>query len=29
MEFLKKNPELLEINRRVAELSSYREVLEN
>jgi len=29
MDFLKKNPELLEINRRVAELTSYREVLEN
>jgi len=29
MNLLKENPELLEINRRVAELSSYREVLEN
>ena len=27
--FLNKNPELLEINRRIAEASNYREVLEN
>lgn len=29
MDFLNKNPELLEINRRVAEMSNYRAVLEN
>jgi spore coat polysaccharide biosynthesis protein SpsF len=29
MDFLNKNPDLLEINRRVAEASNYREVLEN
>lgn len=29
VDFLRKNPELLEINRRVAESASYREVLEN